>query len=820
MLTQPFPKRPAATWIAATGAFLLLAAATLFVAVRWDRLPDVAKLAVLGSLTATFLFAGRGLGRGFPATGGALFHLGAFLLPVDLAAANLGLGMGWRGLLLAEGLLGAVAFGWMASRSGSLVLAWAGRAGVAATCAGVAALSPVPGPLVLAGAGAVAHVAHRRGAAISWSTAAGVAPLWGVMASVVLEATGTTVGSGGLVELGLAGREQSLMAVLTGCVVAVVLGREAAAARDVGLVVVAGVSLATGGATTWVAADPGADLTVQALAGLFLGLEVTALLLRRDPFWLVPVRWTAGAAEAVSAPVAAAVASLVVYMPIRATSPSADVALTGDPGAALALGLTALAWLVAGLRRLPEQRPSWPWAAEALRHPFGVLGAVAAVATVETATGSLATTSVALVAVAGVLVAAKGEGAHGAAAFLAVSAPAVAWRRPGLAVAVAVVAATEMAVAAVGRSRLPGPSEVVVSHVLAALACLCAAQATVILGPEVGAGAALALAVGGLWVLAILLHGGSRSLGDVARVAVAVPVLVASGLDPGPAVGVAALAGGLFVVDALRLDRPVLGLGAAAAGQLVVLHGCRLAHLRPAEAGLVLCVSAAAWSGLGALAPARWRRPFLAAAGASVAGGLVLASAEPRMLAHALVLSGGLGIVAGVATRSALGHAGGAMAVVGVMSHLAQSDVSALEAYVLPVTAQLLVVGAQARARGVMSSWPAYGPAVVLLGGSALAERMAGGRGWHAVVAGAVGVAAVALGGWRRLAGPLVLGTGLVVTVTVVESLPALAGVPTWTWLAAGGTFLLLVGLALERGDTSPVAVSRRVVDVIGESFD
>ncbi len=98
-------------------------------------------------------------------------------------------------------------------------------------------------------------------------------------------------------------------------------------------------------------------------------------------------------------------------------------------------------------------------------------------------------------------------------------------------------------------------------------------------------------------------------------------------------------------------------------------------------------------------------------------------------------------------------------------------------------------------------------------------ERLAGGAGWHALVAGALGTAAVAVGGGRRLAGPMVAGTGLLVTVTVHESLGALAGVPTWAWLTLGGSVLLAIGVALERSDTSPVEAGRRIVDVVGERF-
>lgn len=66
---------------------------------------------------------------------------------------------------------------------------------------------------------------------------------------------------------------------------------------------------------------------------------------------------------------------------------------------------------------------------------------------------------------------------------------------------------------------------------------------------------------------------------------------------------------------------------------------------------------------------------------------------------------------------------------------------------------------------------------------------------------------------------PLFLGTGLLATVTAVESLPTLAGIPTWGWLAAGGTTLLATGVALERSATTPVEAGRRLVDVVEDRF-
>src|SRR5205814_10510010 len=142
------------------------------------------------------------------------------------------------------------------------------------------------------------------------------------------------------------------------------------------------------------------------------------------------------------------------------------------------------------------------------------------------------------------------------------------------------------------------------------------------------------------------------------------------------------------------------------------------------------------------------------------------------------------------------------------------------DAYLAPVAALLAGAGFHLRRSPgeTPSSWVAYTPAVALLGGAALVERIAGGGGVHALVAGAVGMAAVAAGGGRRRAGPLVTGTALLVAVTVHESLGTLATVPTWGWLAAGGSVLLAAGVALERrGGEGPVEAGRRLVDVVGE---
>ena len=87
------------------------------------------------------------------------------------------------------------------------------------------------------------------------------------------------------------------------------------------------------------------------------------------------------------------------------------------------------------------------------------------------------------------------------------------------------------------------------------------------------------------------------------------------------------------------------------------------------------------------------------------------------------------------------------------------------------------------------------------------------------VVGGAVGVLAVAAGGHRKLAAPLFLGTGLLVVLVGYETLAITAALPTWTWLAAGGTVLLAAGVAMERRDLGPIETGKRLVDVVDEKF-
>ena len=883
MTTTPFPSSPpdgrgaGATWVAATGAFLLLAAAAVFVAFRWDQLPEGAKVALVGGLTGAFLAGGRALRRSLPATGDALFHLGALLIPIDVAALSLRLDLGWQQLLLVEGLVGVVTLGALAVASRSVVLKGAAATAAVVLAGGVAAVTPLPAPLILAAAAVAASQLGRRRSTIAWAAVAGLAPVLGaagVVAGRLLDDVGggflDILGRSGpevLEELGLAGRSAALVAVASGAIAAAVLGREASRRRDLALVALAGACLTSGAATTWVNAAPSREMTFLAGAGLFVIVQAGALLGRRDAFWRRPGDAVGLAAEVVAAVVATPVAFAQLLLAPLVEEGGLFSDGTGwrpEPPAAVAWALLACGWLLASWRRLglsgPAEREALGLSGAAEREAPGTSGpaereapgpsgpaerlaplaalrgavaddrfvvflAAAAGASLVVASASTIVIAAGMVVLAAGFAASRGIGATVVGAAAAVWAPLlVGPSHPLASLPVGLAAAGVLGAAALAwRQRGDGwvTAELAAGGSILAF-CSCAIASSVIVLPL-----AMGAAVAAAWALAMLVERASPLAGHVVRGTMLVGLVGALTGTAADALPVAAMVTLLFALDSVRHDEPLVALGTSLAVQVVVSASALAAGGEPATVGVVLCAAAAIWGGLSALYPERWRLPFVAAAGVAMVVGPLMAAGDAARFAESLLLTGALAVGAGMVLRSrVVGHVGGAVAVLGLGLHLAVDGVTALDAFAAPVAVQLIVAGWQMRrqpsgaaAADRLSSWVAYGPAIALLGGAALAERLSGGGAWHGLTAGAVGAAAVVAGGWRRLAGPLFLGTGLVATVTIVESLATLAGVPTWAWLAAGGVTLLTTGIVLERSATSPLEAGRRLVDVVDERF-
>jgi hypothetical protein len=773
--------------VAATGATLLVAAAATFVAVRWGTLPDLAKFAVVVAVTAAAVEGGHLVGRRLPATGAVLTHLGAFLVPVDVAAVGVRLELDLSTMLMAQGAVGALTFGLLGRRLGSPLLRWAAAAAVVVLVAGVGGATSLPTAILLAATAGLATLAGWHRAAVAWAVVAGMAPL-------LTAAEALLPGRSVLEPLGLAGTTAEAGAALAGVLAAAVLGREAAHRLSPGLAGIGFLSALVGLGTTWLASDPSLAATAVGLAALFVLVELAAWAVADDGFWSPVSAATAAVGEALALPAVVAAAGWVLAAPI----------LEGDPHRATATALAVLAggWVVSAARRTSPA-------------PALSVAVLCGVATVAAGTASTTATVVALLVVVAGGALWGSPGATVAVATAATWAPFAATPRPGLALVAGAASFAALLLTTVRTARAESGARTW-STPLAVLAVGVGVVTPLVTTEVLGTSASLAVSVVAGALAVLVLERAARPLADVARVGTLLLALGTAFLPPGPGAAVAALVLVLALVDAIRLDEPALAGTAAALAPLTALQVGTALGLDTAATGLLLCVAAVPVTGAASALPRRWAAPALATAGVLLAVGTALSVVTLASLGTALLIAGGLGLGLGLLERRpevALG--GGALLVAGVEAHLAAGGVGLVEAYVAPVAALLLALGWFAGG----SSWVTDAPAIGLLGGAALLERLTGGSGGHAVVAGAVGVLAVAAGGGGRRSAPLLLGTGILAVLTVTETLAWTAGVPTWAWLAVAGSVLLAFGIGLERAGTSPLEAGQRVVDVLTTRF-
>lgn len=788
-------RRTGATWVAATGAFLLLAAAAVFVAARWSAIPDGAKLAMLVAITGGCILGGDRLRRTLPATGNALFHLGALLVPIDGVALGLRTDLPWQQLLLLDSVIAVAVLTICAQRVGSVVLAAAASGAVIATAIGVAAVTPLPASFVLAafalGACFVKRVERH---AFVWATVAAIAPL------SLLALDGIVTGQGVARDLG--GLAVSWpWSIATGALVTIVVLRGARVRREPVLALIALAGWVAHGIAAWSDAQVPAVVEILAPAALFLVAELVILAVRRDQFWAKPADVAGRVLEVIAAvPTLVAIPAGVLFVHFEWQETSWAVAAT----------ITTLAWIVAERRRV-SGRPTRALclAGAAAAASFGIAAATGSalivaggalaialitVFTVDRARCALVAYCAAMYSTWVVMTEPQFSFAGGLAA-AAVIAVAVFWSRgrneeraTGL-----YLALLAFGLGIVGGAAVTPPLLMMLSWPIVAWGLALLAERT-----EIGSEHAMRALAFGVLV----------SFGDVPTV---------------QAVITCGVLAALCAADAVRLRNVHLAYLAIAPlvyGEAIALM---LSGFEPGVGGVVLCAGASVFLGIAACVRDPWRAPLAAAAAATAALGLIAAAPSPETFGAALMIVGALILATGlVIEKNEVSFAGGGAATLGFWMVLGANHVMISELYLAPVAIMLLIGGAMLRMNPSTrpSSWVAYGPAIAMLAASGIAERIGGGSAYHSLFAGAVGVAAVAFGGWRRSLAPLLLGTATLVVVVAREGLDSGAGIPTWAWLAAGGLALIGSAVAMERNDMSPVEAGRRLVDVMGAQFD
>jgi hypothetical protein len=144
--------------------------------------------------------------------------------------------------------------------------------------------------------------------------------------------------------------------------------------------------------------------------------------------------------------------------------------------------------------------------------------------------------------------------------------------------------------------------------------------------------------------------------------------------------------------------------------------------------------------------------------------------------------------------------AAAAAPVVGTMSGLIDRlDLTAVDVKMSLFTAAALGVGVVARQRSKVNSWIAYAPGLTVGALWLFTVQLERDTVWAIPVGLTFGLAAAAIGAWRRLAAPLVGGTAITLVTTLVATGTDLDAVPTWAWLAAGGALLIALAISIER---------------------
>jgi hypothetical protein len=127
-------------------------------------------------------------------------------------------------------------------------------------------------------------------------------------------------------------------------------------------------------------------------------------------------------------------------------------------------------------------------------------------------------------------------------------------------------------------------------------------------------------------------------------------------------------------------------------------------------------------------------------------------------------------------------------------------------ANLLAVTGALFAGMVLCRHRPTTPSWLAYGPTLAW-GSLYLLFTQHSSQPTRAGVTIGLAIVAIAIGGLRRSAAPLLIGSLTTIATIVIMVGPALAKLSLWLWVALGGAFL--IGLAM--------LIERKVVDESGE---
>ncbi|MDI3408718.1 SCO7613 C-terminal domain-containing membrane protein [Streptomyces cavernicola] len=298
--------------------------------------------------------------------------------------------------------------------------------------------------------------------------------------------------------------------------------------------------------------------------------------------------------------------------------------------------------------------------------------------------------------------------------------------------------------------------------------------------------------------------------------------LLSLATEPATFTVLAALLAGCVAAAALHADdarRALLACTATLWATALAVAGPAALDLPPHRTALVVLAVPVATALLAArLRTLRVALP-LEIEGAAAAGlAVALSSGHAPSLALTLALTGVIAAATALRPdRRPVSYAAGALFAAACWVRLAAWDVTAPEAYTLPVTLPALAVGFLRRRRAPeASSWSAYGPGLAATLLPSLIAAWTDPHWLRPLLLGLAALAVTLLGAHHRLQAPLTLGGTVLALVAAHELAPyvvqVVGALPRWLPPALAGLLLLAVGATYEQR----LRDARRLRDALG----
>ncbi len=176
---------------------------------------------------------------------------------------------------------------------------------------------------------------------------------------------------------------------------------------------------------------------------------------------------------------------------------------------------------------------------------------------------------------------------------------------------------------------------------------------------------------------------------------------------------------------------------------------------------------------------------------------------------------------------------GACVSTLGLWVSLASQEIETLTLYVAPVCIGLVALGMYSRnvfpsqhnaltdaGKKKTSSWEAYGFGLTLFVSAALIDSIVQDSHIHSLIGAAVCVLAIALGAWRKLIGPLLIGTVFLILFVIRETFNMASTVPPFVWIGIGAFILIGVAVAMEKSQMTPAQARKKVSAVVADEFE